>query len=268
MSTVRLTARLTTSYFEEVKDGGENAVFQLTVPVQTPNQREEMLSVFAQPGPWNISMNVRADFENEVAIGNVVAFDSDRGMFQFVVPVFKAGQTGFPRGAYVVTGGGIVGCVTGYKAQATDLGKRLVEAGAIIPEQVLVEQPAVEYTAAIVGVMVTTPKGMAYSYRPPEYHPAMYGSVHAGVQGPFFQIDERNLQATHLIARMAGLVGDKRLIPDVFLAASMLTNAARHAKHPGGVSDYVESILSVIPDYDRAREIEEAILLLADVQKA
>jgi hypothetical protein len=268
MSTVKLTARLTDGHFAETKDGGENAVIQLTVPVLTPGQRDELSSVMAQPGPWNLRMNVRADFENEVAIGQVVGFDSDRGTFKFLVPIFNAGQTGFPRGAYVVTGGGIVGCVASYKAEATDIGRRLVETGAILPERVLVEQPAVEYTALIVGGMVTTPTGMAYYYRPPVFHPEMYGNVHAGVQGPFFVIGERNQMATHLIARMAALVGDKRLIPDAYLSAAMLTNAARHAKHAAGVEDYVDSILAVVPDVDRAREIEEAILLMPDVQKA
>jgi hypothetical protein len=34
------------------------------------------------------------------------------------------------------------------------------------------------------------------------------------------------------------------------------------------VEDYVDSILAVVTDVDRAREIEDALLLMPDVQKA
>lgn len=266
MSTLKLTVSLLDGHFEETPDGGEDFVLTFKTPVIGPSNREVLgsLSMASPKFRWQLSLQRQAEYEDETVIGSVCSFGD--GQYSFMVPVIKAGQSGFPIGAFVVTGRGIVGAIIRARAEAGEIARRLIEVGALVPERVLAEQPAVEYTAVMVGGMVTTMTGMAYYYRPPIYMPSPLDDVRAGVQAPFFALNG-NKQATQLTWRLAGLLADKRL--DAYIAAAILLNAARTARHDP--QEYAQAILDcdvLADDYDRVTKIQEAMLSMPDAQAA
>lgn len=260
MSTINIVAHITDVHFDQLGDGGENAVFTLKTPVVGKGNRELFGGLASATEQWNIALRRRADYEEEVSVGYVSGFNEDR--LTFLMPASKAGATGMPKGAFVVTNGGIVAAIVGAQAQAGDLARRLIEVGGLFTERIMGEQPAVDYSAVMVGGMVTTPHGMAYYYRPPVFPPSILEDVHTTPQGAFFWIDERNPQATHLIARLANLVGDKRI--DAYLAGSILHNAAAMAG--ANSEEYRDAVLQTILDYDRVTAVQEAFDALPDLK--
>jgi hypothetical protein len=114
----------------------------------------------------------------------------------------------------------------------------------------------------MIGGMTTTMTGMSYYYRKPSYHPMPLDSVRAGVQGPFFFIDERNIQSAQLIFRLSHLLSDPRI--DAYIAAAILRNAAHAAKHDP--DDYAQSALQQMEDLGRVNAIEDAMGSFADIR--
>lgn len=269
MSTVKLTATIADiSYADKPTRlgqpaGGRVATISLAVDM-LPGMDQVLSEIGVIPGPWNISLALRGEYEDETPVGYVVAADSQvADRFSFLMPISRTGKTGFPMGAFVVTQGGVVGSVISYRYDTTDLARRLVAHDVLLPERVQLEQPAIEYQVMVIGGMVTTPSGMAYYYRPPYFPPMPLDAVHSGVQGPFFQINEKNQQATHLIARLSQLLSDQRLSP--YIAAYIIRNAARAAKHDPG--EYAEAILGAIDNQDRYIAIDAAYEAMPDVQR-
>jgi hypothetical protein len=265
MSHLRFTASIRDTEFTETDKGGKDFVLTLRTPVMGPGDYQSFsdLALAASTSRFNISLQRRGEHDDETVIGSVSSFDMGTGRFTFLVPIDRAGETGFPMGAFVVTGQGIVGAVVSAKAEVGEIARRLIEVGALLPERSQAEQPAIEYTAVMIGGMTTTMTGMAYYYRKPSYHPMPLDSVRAGVQGPFFFIDERNLQSAQLIFRLAYLLADPRL--DAYIAAAILRNASRAAKHDP--DDYAQSVLQQMEDLGRVNQVEDAMESFADVRK-